>query len=101
MNTITNTLTATLLTLAAAGASAADVYQGLGAGHPDLNSQPQGRSFATSAMQPGVGSQIDRYQGIAEGNADLFNVRLDGPAERSGERPVIYSGAQGNPDLSF
>jgi len=101
VNTITTTLTASLFTLAAAGASAADVYQGLGAGHPDLNSQPQGRSFATSAMQPGVGSQIDRYQGIAEGNVDLFNVRLDGPAERSGKRPVIYSGAQGNPDLSF
>lgn len=102
MKTITTTLTATLFSLAAAGVSAADVYQGLSAGHPDLSSQPAGieDGFGVSATAPGVGSQIDRYHGIADGNADLFNVRLQGPSD-SGERPNIYGGAQGNPDLSF
>ncbi|WP_462322847.1 hypothetical protein [Halochromatium sp.] len=102
MKTLT-TLTATLLTLAAAGANAADAYQGLSADHPDLNSQPARieDGFGVRAIQPGIGSQIDRYQGIAEGNADLFNVRFDGPAQANGERPAIYGGAQGNPDLSF
>lgn len=103
MKTITTTLTATLFTLAAAGASAADVYQGLSAGHPDLSSQPAGieDGFGVSATQPGVGSRFDRYHGIAEGNNDLFNVRLDVPSKRNSERPSIYGAAQGNPDLSF
>lgn len=100
MKTLNTALAATLFSVIATGVNAADVYQGLGVGHPDLNSQPQGRNFGTSAMQPGVGSQIDRYQGVADGNSDLFNVRLQGTSD-SGEAPVIYSGAEGNPDLSF
>lgn len=102
MKIITTTLTATLFSLAAAGVSAADVYQGLSAGHPDLSSQPVGieNGFGVRATQPGVGSQIDRYHGIADGNADLFNVRIQGPSD-SGERPNIYGAAAGNPDLSF
>jgi hypothetical protein len=102
MKTITTTLTATLFSLTAAGVSAADVYQGLSAGHPDLSSQPAGieDGFGVRATAPGVGSQIDRYHGLAEGNADLFNVRLQRPSG-SGERPNIYGAAEGNPDLSF
>ena len=42
MKTITTTLTATLFSLTAAGVSAADVYQGLAEGNPDLSSQPAG-----------------------------------------------------------
>ena len=104
MKTITTSLAATLFSVAATGALAAgDFYQGLGAGHPDLYSHPAAveHGFGVSAVQPGVGSQIDRYQGIAGGNTDLFNVRLDGPVKHNGERPAIYSGAEGNPDLSF
>ena len=103
MKTITTSLAATLFSVAATGALAAgDFYQGLGAGHPDLYSHPAAveHGFGVSAVQPGVGSQIDRYQGIAGGNADLFNVRLQGPSD-SGQAPVIYGGAEGNPDLSF
>jgi hypothetical protein len=102
MKTITTTLTATLFSLAAAGVSAADVYQGLSGGHPDLSSQPAGieDGFGVSPTPPGVGSQIDRYHGIADGNAELFNVRIQGPSD-SGERPNIYGAAEGNPDLSF
>lgn len=102
MKTLTTTLAATFFSVAASGVSAADVYQGLGAGHPDLSSQPLGfeEGFGVSAVQPGVGSQIDRYQGIADGNSDLFNVRIDGPPDSS-KVPNIYGGAKGNPDLSF
>ena len=53
-----------------------------------------------TAVQPGVGADLDRYQGVADGNADLFNVMLDGQSS-SHETPQIYSGAQGNPDLAF
>ncbi|MBK1706084.1 hypothetical protein [Halochromatium glycolicum] len=103
MKTLTTTLTATVLSLATAGATAGDVYQGLSSGHPDLSSQPADHEdgFGIRALQPGVGSQIDRYHGIADGNTDLFNVRFDGPPQHHGERPVIYGAAQGNPDLSF
>jgi hypothetical protein len=37
MKTLTTTLTASVLSLAAAGATAADVYQGLSNAHPDLS----------------------------------------------------------------
>ena len=103
MKAITTTIAATLFAVAASGVSAAeDVYQGLGAGHPDLSSHPVGikDGFGVSALQPGVGSEIDRYQGIAQGNGDLFNVRLEGATQRS-QSPTIYGAAQGNPDLSF
>jgi len=103
MKTITTTLAATLFAVAATGVSAAeDVYQGLGVGHPDLSSHPTGveDGFGVSAMQPGVGSQVERYQGIAKGNSDLFDLRLEAPARQS-QSPTIYGAAQGNPDLSF
>lgn len=55
-----------------------------------------------TAVQPGVGSQTNRYHGFADGNPDLFAVQLDGVADRdSGSIPNIYRGAAGNPDLSF
>jgi hypothetical protein len=107
MNRRNTRLSATLIALAAAGlathASAAeDIYHGIGVGHPDLSSHPAGLEdgYGVRAMAPGVGSDLDRYQGFAQGNPDLFNLRLDGPT-RSGEAPRIYSGAEGNPDLTF
>ncbi len=97
MKAITTTIAATLFAVAASGVSAADdVYQGLGAGHPVGIKD----GFGVSALQPGVGSEIDRYQGIAQGNGDLFNVRLEGPTQRS-QSPTIYGAAQRNPGLSF
>jgi hypothetical protein len=94
---ITAIAAATLFTAAATTVSAADVYQGF-AGNPDLVRQYN--AVETVAVQPGIGSDVDRYHGIADGNGDLFNVMIDGPTN-SGDAPRIYSGAQGNPDLAF
>lgn len=98
MKTLITTTAAALLTAAAFSAGATDVYQGLGEGNPDLVSQPE--PIDTIAVQPGVGSALDRYHGWAEGNDDLFDVRIQGSAP-SGAAPEIYSGASGNPDLSY
>lgn len=97
MKTIITAVAATLFTAAATTASAADFYKGF-AGNPDLVRQYN--AVAPIAVQPGVGSDIDRYQGVADGNADLFNVMIEGRAS-NGDAPRIYSGAQGNPDLAF
>jgi hypothetical protein len=95
MKTIITAVAATLFT---ATVSAADVYQGIGVGNSDLVSQPG--SMETVAVQPGIGSDIDRYHGLADGNGDLFNVSIQGPSD-SGDAPRIYGGAEGNPDLAF
>ena len=98
MKTIT-TIAATLFAASfATAASAADVYQAFGGNHPDLNSQPG--AGGPVANQPSIGSDVDRYQGWARGNTDLFNLTLSGPTQ-GGQAPHIYSGADGNPDLSF
>ena len=89
-------VSATLFT-ATANVSAANVYQGF-ADNPDLVHQYN--TVDTTAMQPGIGSDIDRYHGVADDNADLFNVMLDGQSS-SHETPQIYAGAEGNPDLAF
>jgi len=102
MKTNTTTIATTQFALAAASASATDVYHGLSAGHPDLSSHPVGieDGFGVSAFQPGAGSEIERCHGIAEGNPDLFNANIQGPSD-SGEAPIIYGAAEGNPDLLF
>ena len=89
-------VSATLFT-AAATVSAANVYQGF-ADNPDLVRQYN--TVDTTAMQSGIGSDVNRYQGVADGNADLSNVMLDGQSN-SHEAPQIYAGAEGNPDLAF
>ena len=91
--TIFATAVAATLFTAAANVSAANVYQGF-AGNPDLVRQYN--AVETTAVQPGIGSDIDRYHGIA----DLFNLMLDGQRS-SHETPQIYAGAEGNPDLTF
>lgn len=86
---------ATTITLAAAGASAHDVYGGLAEGNPDINDQhPQ-----VLGVQPGVGTVTDIYSGLADGNADLFQRREH--TGGSGPRPDIYQGLRGNPDLTY
>ncbi|MGB5830501.1 MAG: hypothetical protein WBG92_00720 [Thiohalocapsa sp.] len=97
MKTLITAIAATLFTAAATTVSAAEVYQGF-AGNPDLIHQYN--AVETVAVQPGIGSDVDRYHGIADGNSDLFNVMIEGPTN-GGDPPRIYSGAQGNPDLSF
>ncbi len=51
--------------------SAADIYQDLGHGNPDL---PVKRAMTDEYVgtQPGVGDSFDRYHGLADGNPDLF-----------------------------
>jgi hypothetical protein len=51
-------------------------------------------------VQPSVGDSIDRYHGWADGNPDLFKADRSAPTD-SGERPDIYMGLGGNPDLRF
>lgn len=82
---------ATAITLAAAGASAHDVYRGLAKGSPDLNDQHP----PVLGVQPGVGTATDIYGPLADGNPDLFQRRSGNEGH---DRPVsrfrdIYQGA--------
>lgn len=82
---------ATTIALAAAGASAHDVYRGLAKGSPDLNDQHP----PILGVQPGVGTVTDTYGALADGNPDLFQYRSykeghDRPVSRF---PDIYQGA--------
>jgi hypothetical protein len=54
-------------------------------------------------MPRSVGTDRDRYQGIAEGNADLFDVDLGADLGASGShaRPDIYGPFGASPDLSY
>lgn len=52
-------------------------------------------------MQPGVGSAIDRYHGLADGNPDLFAVDIGQPGRAGVERPDIYGPFGKSPDLSY
>lgn len=100
---MTKTLAIAAATLFATGAQAADSYQQFTAGNPDIGAR--GISYAdVTAVQPGVGSSVDRYQGIAQGNSDLFSVDLGTTTDRVGtrsERPDIYGPFGGSPDLSY
>ena len=96
MKTIITAIAASLFTVSV---SAADVYQGLDQGNPDLSTQRVSTTdFA--GVQPGVGDSIDRYHGLDDGNADLFKADNSGRSD-SGDAPDIYIGIAGNPDLHF
>ena len=51
-------------------------------------------------MQPGVGDSINRYNGLDDGNSDLFKADNSGRTD-SGDAPDIYLGIGSNPDLQF
>jgi hypothetical protein len=86
---------ASAVTLAAAGASAHDVYGGLAEGNPDLFDQhPE-----VLGVQPGVGTVTDIYNGLADGNRDLFQRRES--TGSAGPRPDVYQSQRGNQDLSY
>ena len=92
-------ITAAAATLFAASVSAADVYHGLEQGNSDLSTPGVSASDFTG-VQPSIGDNVDRYQGFADGNADLF--KGDGSQERSSTgRPDIYLNVSKNPDLAF
>jgi len=86
-------------TLFAAGVSATDIYYGLGDGNSDLPTQRYSADDF-SGVQPSVGDSVNRYQGWAKGNPDLF---VAGRSEMtdSADDPDIYKGISGNPDLQF
>ncbi|MGB5732967.1 MAG: hypothetical protein WBM40_00790 [Thiohalocapsa sp.] len=85
---------ATTLLGASAVASAADVYRDVGAGNPDLANRAL-RSSEPVAVQPGVGMDLDRYHGFADGNPDIFQLPQVGAEQAtrsSGEPAPIYVG---------
>jgi len=94
------TLAISAALLVGAGAQAADSYEQFTAGNPDVRSGDIGYQGVT-AVQPGVGSDIDRYHGIATGNSDLFAVDLEQARRDSGERPDIYGPFGKSPDLTY
>ena len=93
------TILATAAFLFATSIQAADSRQQFVMDNPDTDNS-RGFYQGVTAIQSGVGAALDRYQGVADGNADLFNVMLDGQSS-SHETPQIYAGAEGNPDLAF
>ena len=96
MKTIIATVAATLF---ATSVSASGIYSGFGHGNPDLITGYASTSSGMTAAQPGIGSDVDRYHGWADGNADLFSdKRTAAPVSRSGPADV-YRGFEGNPDL--
>ena len=91
-------LAATVATFFAAGVSAHDVYSGLAKGNSELFDE-HAPADRTTGVQPGVGDRFDRYNGLADGNSDLFKRgSWEGP---SGERPDVYQGLSGNPDIQW
>ncbi len=93
----TQVITTIAATLFAASVSAADIYSGWGQGNSDLYSSSASDSSVT-AVQPGIGSDFDRYHGFADGNPDLFGDKVESPASHSAPADV-YKGFAGNPDL--
>ena len=81
----------------AAGVSAADIYHGFGDGNSDLTTQRLSAEDFTG-VQPGVGDSVARYQGLAEGNPDLFKAS---GTTKSTDDPDIYMSVSGNPDLEL
>jgi len=96
---MTKTITITAAVLFSAAAQAGDSYQQFTAGNPDIRSESV-RFQGVTAVQPGVGSDIDRYHGVADGNADLFSMDLDQTPRDSATQPEIYGPSGQSPDLS-
>jgi hypothetical protein len=49
-------------------------------------------------VRPSIGESVDRYQGCADGNPDLFKTT---GTTNTTEDPDIYTGISGNPDLRY
>ena len=83
----------------AAGASAAGFYGGLDEGNSDLSTQRvSAEDFA--GVQPSIGDSVERYQGWADGNPDLFEADFSGPTD-GGDNPDIYMLFSDSPDLQY
>ena len=65
-------MTTAVVTLFATSVSAADIYRDIGQGNADL--YPHAAAFGeVMGVQPSVGGDVDRYQGFADGNPDVFH----------------------------
>jgi hypothetical protein len=91
-------LTATAAVLFAAAVHADDAYHQFIEGNPDSDNERRAYQGAT-AVQPGVGADIDRYQGFGDDNPDLFDVEL-GSSPKS-DIPNIYGPFGGSTDLTY
>lgn len=92
------TILATTAILFAASIQAADSRQEFVMGNPDSDNS-HAHYQGVTAVQPGVGADLQRYQGIADDNPDLFTIDLGmSPAT---DRPDIYGPFGSSPDLSY
>ena len=92
---------ASLIALAsfATAAGATDIYQQFSEGNSDLRAQPNEYMGTT---QRGVGASVDRYQGWADGNGDLFkrsDAGIADPHMSNHQLPNVYRGFSGDPNL--
>ncbi len=96
MKTIIATAAATLF---AVSVSAGSIYNGFEQSNSDLQGGYSSGGEAVTAVQPGIGSDFDRYHGWADGNHDLFgDTPVSTPVSRSAPADV-YRDFSGNPDL--
>jgi opacity protein-like surface antigen len=96
--TTTKTLIATAALLLSASVQAADSRQQFIAGNPDSD-VGSARYQGMAATAPSVGGHLDRYQGIAQGNPDLFG--FSGGTAMPHMRPDIYGPFGASPDLVY
>jgi hypothetical protein len=96
---MTRFLTATAALLLAGSLQAAESYQQFVRGSEADNE----RTFyaGVTALQPGVGATLDRYQGIGDGNPDLFSVGLGSSLKTNTGRPDIYGPFRDGNELSY
>ena len=92
-------IAAVAATVFAVNVSASGIYSGFGQGNVDLNDGYTASADAMAAVQPGVGSEVDRYHGWADGNADLFSDRRTSSTPSHSAPADVYRGFDGNPDL--
>ncbi len=83
----------------ATAAVADGIYQQFSEGNSDLSTQP---NHYVGATQRGVGASVDRYQGWADGNGDLFkssDAGITDPQMSDHQSPDVYRSFSDNPDL--
>jgi hypothetical protein len=95
---MTKTIISTAAILFAATAYAADSRQQFISDNPDSDNS-RGFYQGVTAVAPGFGADIDRYQGLADDNPDLFAAAL-GTAPPH-ERPDIYGPLGASPDVTY
>lgn len=96
---VNKTIIATAAILFTASAQASDSLQQFTDGNPDSDNSRHIYMDVT-AMQPSVGADLDRYQGIGRGNPDLFKGSIGSSTEHQ-DAPDIYGPFGASPDLSY